>query len=223
MVKRLQTQTQSSYGLPQPTVNQFPTPIISSRDPTTADTGYILGQIWVNKLAGTMWGMTSNSGGVANWVVMGTLTNVFTTITADTYLTGDLALQSTLIANAWDAIGTNAAIDLKLTPKGTGDVAIVTGYLDILEAGSGISIAEGANGRMGSSTLVAGTKSIAIASVTANTRVFLTRTTAGAGAVGFLVSDISVPGTLTVSSVDALGVSAATDTSSFDYLCIEAL
>lgn len=223
MVKHLNTQAQSQYGLPQPITNQFPTPVIAQRDPTTADTGYILGQIWVNKPSGTMWGMTSAAGGVANWIALGTLTSTFTTLTATTFQTASATLRSTIAGSTWSATGSNAAIPLTLVPKGIGSTSLTTGSLQIQQVGMGLQIKEGAGGRMGNSTLVAGTKSIAIATVGAATRVFLSRTGSGAGAVGFLVSDTSVPGTLTVNSVDALGVAVATDTSSFNYLCIEAL
>lgn len=82
-------------------------------------------------------------------------------------------------------------------------------------AGGGLAIAEGANARQGGGTLVAGTVAVANTSVTANTRVQVTRTTAGAGALGHL-SIVKTPGVgFTVTS------SAVTDISSFDYLLTE--
>jgi len=240
MVKRLQTQQESLYGLPQPTVNQFPTPVVARRDPTVADTGYILGQIWVNKVTATFFGLGSVSGG-ATWLSLGgSLTPAVASLT-----TGAAATSTLLAGNVWSATGSNAAIDLVLTPKGVGGVQVSTGALtvtagnivatlgniiatagnvEIATAGDGLQVAEGVNGRMGTSVLVAGTRAIAIASVGANTRVFLSRSALNASpALGFLTADTSVPGTLTVNSYDATGVLAATDVSRFNYLCIEAI
>lgn len=252
MVKHLQTQAESLYGLPEPTVNQFPTPIVARRAPTTSDTGYIFGQIWVNRTAGTIYALASNAGGVATWLSLGgsfspTVANVTVTNTATAlhFQTSTAATATDLTGNVWSAIGSNAAIDLDLTPKGAGGVNVTTGDLTVgagdiivslgdvnlddgdlalITAGNGIQIKEGANGTMGTAALVAGTKSIAIASIDASTRVLLSRSALNASpALGFLIADTSVPGTLTVTSYDATGIAVATDVSSFNYLCVEAL
>ena len=56
MVQRLKPAAESLYGFPQPTQSNLVAPIISKRDPTTADIGYPLGQSWVNTnlLSGSM-------------------------------------------------------------------------------------------------------------------------------------------------------------------------
>jgi hypothetical protein len=232
MARHLNPQGESLYGLPQPIANQFPTPIPARRDPSTSDTGYIIGQVWVNKVAGTVWALASNSGGVATWLSLGgSLTPTVATITATTFITATVGTSTTLNGNTWAAVGTNAAINLVLTPKGTGNVTVTSGDLAlsngnalISTAGKGLEIKEGAGGRMGTSTLIGGAKSIAIASVDASTRVFLSRCGLNASpALGHLISDVSVPGTLTVTSYDATGVAVATDVSQFNYLCVEAL
>ena len=227
MVQRLQPQSESLYGLPQPITEAALKPIISIRAPSTLDIGYSLGQVWINKTAGTVFTLSSNVGGVATWLSLGgSLTPAVTNIT-----TGVAATSSLLAGNVWSATGTDAAITLTITPKGAGNVSlsagsllVATGDVRVSTAGKGLQVKEGVNARMGSSTLVAGTKSIAIASVGAATRVFLTRTALNASPVlGFLHADTSVGGTLTVASYDAVGVAAVTDVSSFDYLLVEAL
>jgi hypothetical protein len=232
MARYLNPQGESLYGTPQPIVNQFPTPIPARRDPTTSDTGYIIGQVWVNKVAGTVWALASNSGGVASWLSLGgSLTPTVATITATTFITATAGTSTSLNGNTWAGIGTNANINLVMTPKGTGNIVVSSGNVSLTNgnvvvntAGTGVEIKEGANGRMGTSTLVAGTKSISIASVDASTRVFLSRSGLNASpALGFLIANTSVPGTLTVSSYDATGVAVATDVSQFNYLCVEAL
>ncbi len=273
MVKHLQGQAQGLYGTPQPITNQFPTPIVARRSPVAADTGYMIGQVWVNRLAGTVFALSSNTAGVATWLSLGgsfTPTVAAVTVTgiatALTFLTSTAATSTQLTSNIWSAVGTNGAISLLLTPKGAGGVEITTGDLlidagnitstagdltltlgdvtltagdvdltlgnvnitdgiiNLLTAGNGIEIKEGANATLGTSTLVAGTKSIALAGVDAASRIFLSRCDLNASPVlGFLIADTSVPGTLTVTSYDATGVLAATDISKFNYLLVEAL
>jgi len=238
MVKHLQTQAESLYGLPQPTVNEFPTPIVARRAPTTSDTGYIFGQIWVNKLAGTIYALASNAGGVATWLSLGgsfTPTVAALTVTGaatvGSLITSTLATSTELTSNIWSAVGTNAAIDLIMTPKGAGNVDVTSGSVNIADGDltlnspdNGIQIKEGANGTLGTAALVAGTQTILPGGIDANTRVFLSRSALNASpALGFLIADTSVPGTLTVTSYDATGVAVATDVSSFNYLLIEGL
>jgi len=222
MVKHLQGQNESLYGLPQPTVNQFPTPIVARRDPTTSDTGYILGQIWVNKVSGTFFGMASVGGGVATWLSLGgSLTPSVASIT-----TGAAATSSLLNGNVWSATGTNAAISLTLTPKGTGDVVLTSGNLSVasgnvemITAGKGLEIATGANARMGvSAALVGGTLAVANTSATANTRIFLTYNTPDIVAhQGSLSYVINAGVGFTINS------SNAADTSTVNWLLIEAI
>lgn len=227
MVQTLQPQSESLYGLPQPIVNASKAPIVSVRSPSALDIGYSIGQVWINKTAGTVFILASNIAGAATWLsIGGTLTPAVASL-----VTGAAGVASTLAGNVWSATGTNAAITLTLTPKGTGGVTITSGDLTVSNGNilvstvtKGLEIKAGAGGRLGSSTLVAGTKSIAIASVGANTKVYLSRSGLNASPVlGTLISDISVPGTLTVRSYDATGVAAVTDVSSFDYLLVEAL
>ncbi|MFF9270419.1 right-handed parallel beta-helix repeat-containing protein [Streptomyces rochei] len=86
--------------------------------------------------------------------------------------------------------------------------------LNLGSAGGGIAIKEGANARMGVSTLAAGTVTVANTSVTANTRVAVFRQAAG-GAVGHL-SVTKVAGTsFTITS------SSATDTSVVAWVLFE--
>lgn len=81
--------------------------------------------------------------------------------------------------------------------------------------GAGVQIAEGANARMGLSTLVAGTVVVANTSITANTRIFLTCQVPG-GTPGFLrVSARTAGVSFTILS------SSATDTSQVAWLLIE--
>jgi hypothetical protein len=109
----------------------------------------------------------------------------------------------------------NAAPDISLTRSAANTLTLNTADLDIGTAGRGLQVAEGANGRMGVVTLVAGVATVLNTTVTANTRIFLTCQTPG-GAPGFLRVSARTAGTsFTVTS------SSGTDTSVVGYLMLE--
>jgi hypothetical protein len=81
-------------------------------------------------------------------------------------------------------------------------------------AGKGIKIKEGSNARMGTATLVGGTIAVSNTSVTASTRVFISRSTTG-----------GTEGTLSTTQINAtsftVNSSSGTDTSTVNWLLIE--
>ncbi len=82
-------------------------------------------------------------------------------------------------------------------------------------AGKGLKIKEGSNAKMGTSTLVAGTVTVATTAVTANSRVFLTVQTAG-GTQGHLRVSARTAGTsFTITST------SASETSTVAWLLVE--
>lgn len=89
------------------------------------------------------------------------------------------------------------------------------GNLSIKTIGSGISIAEGSNARMGISTLVAGTVTVSNTSVTASTRIFLTAQN-NSGTPGFLSISSRIPGTSFV-----IASSSNADTSNVAWIMFE--
>jgi hypothetical protein len=84
-----------------------------------------------------------------------------------------------------------------------------------LKGWSNVNIEDGANKRMGQAVLVAGTVTVNNTSVTASTRIFLSRQIAG-GTLGHL----SV-GTVTASTSFVINSSSGTDTSTINWLLIE--
>jgi hypothetical protein len=78
-----------------------------------------------------------------------------------------------------------------------------------------INMVSGTNKRMGTATLVGGTVTVSNTSVTASTKIFLSRHTAG-GTLGHL----SV-GTVIASTSFVINSSSATDTSTVNWLLIE--
>lgn len=114
------------------------------------------------------------------------------------------------------------AIDSFLVMTGggqsNGDFWTYTNNKKAINAGSpggGFSIAEGANARMGTATLAAGTVTVNNTSVTADTRIFLTNQTLG-GTPGFLRVSARTAGTsFTILS------SSGTDTSTIAWVMFE--
>ncbi len=54
------------------------------RDPNSSDyKGYTIGDRWINKTAGTMWGLTANAAQVSTWVPLGGLTTAVQSLTPD--------------------------------------------------------------------------------------------------------------------------------------------
>ena len=135
MVKQLQSATESLYGYPQGVVPQFPSPFSAKRAPATSDIGYPIGQIWVNTVAGTVSMLASKTlggPGIASWLSLGgSLTPTVVTATATNFVTATAATATTLNGNTWSGTGTDAAINLLLTPKGAGGVRVTTGALTV--------------------------------------------------------------------------------------------
>ena len=89
-----------------------------------------------------------------------------------------------------------------------------SGQVILQTAGRGLSIKEGSNCKQGTATLVAGTVTVSNTSVTASSRIFISRSTAG-GTLGHLSYTKSAGASFTVTST------SATETSSFDYEIFE--
>lgn len=101
------------------------------------------------------------------------------------------------------------------SPVFTGDVNVSTGNLLVSAIGKGIQIKTGANSKLGSVTLVAGTATVANTSVTANSLIFLTAQTTG-GTVGFLRITAKTVGTsFVITSSNPL------DTSTVAWMIVE--
>jgi hypothetical protein len=92
---------------------------------------------------------------------------------------------------------------------------LVNGSIETLVAGQGVRIKEGSNARMGQSTLVTGTVTIANTSITASTRIFVFPAAAGTLNGRIRVASRVNSTSFTVTSSDA------GDTAAFDWLLVE--
>jgi len=85
MARKLKGQEQVLSGSPSGSFTNFsPKPIQANRAPTTADTGYEIGQLWADTNATTMYGLSAVSGGVATWNLLGPGASDVDTLTGDT-------------------------------------------------------------------------------------------------------------------------------------------
>lgn len=103
------------------------------------------------------------------------------------------------------------------SPTFTGDINSSTGNVLISTIGKGLSVKTGANAKIGTAVLAAGTVTVANTSVTANSRIFVTSNTDG-GTPGWLrVSAKTVATSFVITS------SSATDTSTVAWMIVESI
>ena len=113
------------------------------------------------------------------------------------------------------AEGSDTNITMSLGGKGTGDVAVTVGNLNVTTLGKGLKVKTGTNSKAGVATLVGGTVTVANTSVTANSIIMLTCLTPG-GTPGFLrVSAVTAGTSFVITS------SSGSDTSVVSWLIVE--
>lgn len=224
-MSRLKPQADVAYGLPQPLVRQNPSPIAAKRDPTAIDTGFAIGQLWVNMLTGSYFGLASVSAGVATWSILGNVTSTYIALTSGSYATTGASAITLSAGNTFSGTGAGANIGFTFTPKGTGALTLTTGDLILLAAGNGLVLTSGANARIGQATLVGGTVAVANTSVTANTRVFVTRSSIGLSTAIGILEAFPIAGVgFTINSFDAaLTGLVANDLSVIDWMLVESI
>ena len=84
MARKLKGQGQTLSGSPSGQFTNFaPKPIQSNRAPTTADTGYEIGQPWVDTTTAIIYGLGAVSGGSATWNLMSPGASDVDTLTGD--------------------------------------------------------------------------------------------------------------------------------------------
>jgi hypothetical protein len=101
-----------------------------------------------------------------------------------------------------------------MTIDSTGLVSVLLGSLAIGTLGKGLTVKSGAGAKVGQATLVAGTVTVTNTNITANSRIFLTVSTAG-GTQGFLSTTKSAGASFTITST------SATETSVVDWFIVE--
>lgn len=72
-----------SYGLSNPLQDMFPEPIVAQRAPTTNDTGYRIGQTWVDQSSNQIYALATVASGSATWSLTGPGASDVDTLTGD--------------------------------------------------------------------------------------------------------------------------------------------
>jgi len=227
------------YGYPNPQLSAFPDPIVAQRAPTTSDKA-VVGQIWVDQVGQLSYIFIKNSAGNSVWVVQSNNGGaaVFTSLTVNgtSILTGSLTQNGGATLINTDAIGqtinigTGAAAKVisigsatagsTLNLRATAQVDVESNLV-LSTAGTKLILQGGAaTDFIGTTTLVAGTVTVANTNIAATDRIMLSRRTAGGGAVGFLTYVITPATNFVITSVDALGAAAVTDTGDIDYIIV---
>lgn len=113
--------------------------------------------------------------------------------------------------------GTDRYMSVRIDQLGETTVVATqaNGDFEIVTVGKGLRVKEGANAKMGSATLAAGTVTVANTSVTANSRIFVTRKGAGANPGALTVSAKVAATSFTVTST------SGTDVGELDYFIVE--
>lgn len=231
MTQRIKAIGDLSYSIPSGVKTRSPSPIVAKRDPTTADLGYQFGQIWVNRSSGNIFSLGAILAGAATWTTLGSVSSTYTTLSTASLATTTAATAISLTSgNVFTGTGTNAAVGFTFTPKGTGGLTLTTGTITATNgnlvlgtAGNGITIKSGANARIGQATLVAGTITVANTSVSANTRVIVSRSSINASAKLGCIEAVPTAGVgfVVTSYTPSTGAKEVADVSIVDWLLVE--
>lgn len=197
----------TGYGLSDALPNIFPAPIVSLRSPGPNDTGYQIGQDWVNQSGGTSaFKLTKVAAGIATWLQETTTggSGNFTTLNSSDVFELDTAVAG---ANTLGNLNGSTSITSLVGTSGF----IVQGVASSpITLGTGITtgnISAGADQTSGTLILgstVAGTGSILIGSGTGAQSILL-----GASGTGQKTIQLGATG-----SVDLIGIGSTTGASS---------
>lgn len=113
-----------------------------------------------------------------------------------------------------------AGYNNRLLITDSGNVTISTGNLTLGTAGNALFITEGSNGRVGQTTLVAGTKAITITGLTTSSRAFVTLVSPSGVALTTTYQGVCTANTLTIQANVAAGTINASDVSVLNYFVL---
>ena len=145
MAHRRQSQGQTLSGSPSGQFTNFsPKPIQAARAPTTADTGYPIGQVWVDTTNSLIYGLALVSGGNATWNLMSPGASDVDTLTGDSGgaiapAAGNINIlggDGLTVAGAGSTLTINrdAAGGYPVTPYVVGTDATLAGYTTVQAA-----------------------------------------------------------------------------------------
>lgn len=215
MPQKIRGTAETLSGLPQPNFGGYTaSPIIAKRDPTSADTGYPLGQIWVNKSANTVNILSSVAAGIANYVSVNAGSGSVDSINNLSPSGGNITLAGT--ANQITATSAGSTVTFS-TPAAFTAPGSITSTTTIT---SGTSLAVGTSATVGTTLGVTGATTLAAltqvgtASINGSGASATTIGTGGTGAVniGNATGNTAVTGSLTASTTLTATLGAITAT-----------
>jgi hypothetical protein len=228
MVQRLKPAAESLYGFPQPTQSNLLAPIIAKRAPATTDTGYSLGQPWVDKVGANAYQLVQVAAGAATWAVLGGSTSAVATINSLSPAGGNIVIAGTANQITATSAASTVTLSLPSTVIAPGSVAATTtltatlgaitatnGNLVLGTAGNKLSIATGANASVGTTAAMTGspgTVTVTSTAVTTSSVILFARDTVG-GTAGQVSISAQSAGSFTL-------LSTGNETSTFNYLII---
>ncbi len=211
MARRIKPQSNSVYGLPQPLQDAAEPNLVFQRAPTVNDTGYNLGQGWLDSVTQIFYILTNVSGGVATWVAQNSAAGAVMTLTGDagapqSPAAGDIGI----LGDGVNVTTTGAANSITVQFTDTPTFATVESGLYQVTTG-------GASDTAGKATLVGGTVTVNTTAVTANSLIFLTVQALGTVAApqAMTIDNVVVGTSFDITSSDA------TDTSDVAWLIVE--
>lgn len=197
-----------AYGLTQPLLNEFPAPIISTRNPTSKDRAQ-LGSVWVNRLTNNYYVLTSIVSAVSTWSSLSNGSGIFASLEATTgNITADLGDIVATAGNVTAGVNVSAGANVAAA-------AAITAGTTITAAGNIRSTGGNIIANSGDITATAGNVT-AGAAITASTNITATsgnilasagNITATLGDITALVGDI----TATAGAVNAAQLEATGD------------
>lgn len=240
----------NAYGLTNAIQSVFPAPIIAKNAPTSRPSAvYQLGQLWVNKVTGTVYCLSSFSAGAANWSTLSSGSGPVETINSLSPAAGNIVIAGTANQITMTSAGSTvtASIPSAFTAPGsilatttvastttmtagtgltvtTGNATLTAGNLVINGAAKQLQVHGGAvTDFIGTATLASGTVTVANTNIAAGDRIFLQRSAVnGSTATGSLTYTISAGTSFTIlSTIPGTPASTQTgDTSIVSYFIV---
>lgn len=201
--------------------------ILATAAPTINDREYQIGTRWLDQSTGSLYYLSSITSGSAIWLILSGPNGALVQLDGDTgsAVPTDGAISIAGGANIdTSATGSTLTVDL-VADVATNSLEATGGNVIISNVGSGLSIAEGSNARMGQATLVAGTVTIANTSVTAATRIFVSRTDINSSTgLGTLEGGTITPATsFVINSYNSTAAIETNDVSIVNWFLVEAV
>jgi len=236
MVQKTRPQAETLSGSPQPNFTGYSVnPIISKRTPTANDTGYPLGQVWVDKSNDSYWALTSVSAGVATWQVLGAGGGSIATINLQPPIAGNFNIVGTanqITASTSSGTTTLSTPSTFIAPGSIASTTTLTGGTGITATTGNIIATAGnlqLNGTTNSVKINASAPTTsAVGFVTLSGSATTTLTSSAITASSIILFSLKTLGTLTASAITytttagsaTITPAGSTDTSVYGYLII---